>query len=92
MTELTKNRIIAAVLFTVVITYGLSGEASPPPETLATTTPAPHMSPNTILGTNIHLSIQACQEKEDTPCVVVVLPFKIYKQAISLYLQQEASI
>ena len=72
MTELTKNRIITAVLFTVVITYGLSG--------------------NTILGTNIHLSIQACQEKEDTACIVVVLPFKIYKQAISLYLQQEASI
>lgn len=95
MTELTKNRIITAVLFTVVITYGLSGEASPPPETpatAATPTPAPHMSPNTILGTNIHLSIQACQEKEDTACIVVVLPFKIYKQAISLYLQQEASI
>lgn len=92
MTELTKNRIIAAVLFTVVITYGLSGEASPPPATATTATPAPHMSPNTILGTNIHLSIQACQEKEDTACVVVALPFKIYKQAISLYLQQEASI
>ena len=90
MTELTKNRIIAAVLFTAVITYGLSGEASPPPE--GPPAPAPHMTPNTILGTNIHLSIQACQEKEDTACIVVVLPFKIYKQAISLYLQQEASI
>ena len=90
MTDLTKNRIIAAVLFTVVITYGLSGEASPPPE--GPPAPAPHMTPNTILGTNIHLSIKACQEKEDTPCVVVVLPFKVYRQAITLYLQHKASI
>lgn len=90
MTELTKNRIIAVTLFVCVVAYSQSGDASPPPESLPA--PAPHLTPNTILGTKIQLSIRACQEKEDTPCVVVVLPFKIYRQAMSLYLQHEASI
>lgn len=99
---LTKQHVVAAVLFTVVATYSLSGDAAEPtvPEqTVEQEIAAAPMqevqataADYAAFGKQIDMQIATCEIEQQAVCVSVVIPFDLFTRAMKALQLVDSSI